>query len=255
MSKIIAIVEAVIIIILILTLSNTVQSMATQISNLKTVNTELQDNVTELNKKLQGTLPYLEARGEQIQLTNQPNTHNPTWAELKAFLAKDDTDQLSYIEGSFTCGDFAKRLHDNAELAGIRAGVVAIEFQTGSPHACNVFYTTDKGIVYIDDTSGNFKWEKYDGVGYIEIGKGYGIISINDATSFSHSYYEDVAQKWATYQSDGWAYYKEESNHSLNISEMDMLQEWKTRLDSEGLGLPSEIVEPYGIVENFELYW
>lgn len=249
MSKTIAIIESIIIIILVIGLFNyhyVNQSMATQISNLKIVNATLQDNVTALETKLQDTLPYLEAHGQQIKLTNQPYTHNPTWNELKTFLLKDDTVQLRYVEGEFTCGDFAMRLHDNAELAGIRAGVVAIEFQQGPGHAANVFYTTDKGIVYIDVTGCmyNIKWEQRPAVGYIKIGKGYGLIYLNAASSFSYEYYEDAVQLnhqfWAsfpTYDADGiWtlensAKYKDHLVNSLDFE------------------------KPYRIIKSFELYW
>ena len=47
------------------------------------------------------------------------------------------------------CADFAERLHNNAEKAGIRCGYVIIDSLN---HALNVFETTDKGFVYIDDT-------------------------------------------------------------------------------------------------------
>ncbi|MFC2041213.1 hypothetical protein ACFLTY_02690 [Chloroflexota bacterium] len=45
------------------------------------------------------------------------------------------------------CADFADRLHNNAEKAGLRCG-----FVLGTMHAFNVFETTDKGLIYIDDT-------------------------------------------------------------------------------------------------------
>ena len=92
-----------------------------------------------------------------IILHNNPAAHNPTWAELKAFLQGDNTEKNSYISGKYTCGDFAETLHNNAELVGIRAGLVAIELQSDGDvivnHSLNMFQTTDRGLVYIDDTS------------------------------------------------------------------------------------------------------
>lgn len=94
-----------------------------------------------------------------IVLHNNPEAHNPTWDELKSFLRKDQTERYAYIAGKFTCGDFAETLHNNAEAAGIRAAIVAIELQPANMgedvvnHSLNAFETTDRGIMYIDDTS------------------------------------------------------------------------------------------------------
>jgi hypothetical protein len=94
-----------------------------------------------------------------IVLRNNPAARNPSWAELKAFLQSDQTDRHAYIAGNFTCGDFAEMLHNNAEAAGIRAAIVAIELRPAgtlegvSNHSLNAFETTDKGLMYIDTTS------------------------------------------------------------------------------------------------------
>jgi hypothetical protein len=256
--KIVAIVEAVVIIILaviIFNYHNVNQAMATRISHLVDDVITLNDNISDLETRLKATLPYVEARGEQIKLVNQSNVHNPTWDELKIFLLKDDTDRLRYVEKKFTCGDFAKRLHDNSELAGIRAGIVAIEFQGGMLHAANVFNTTDKGIVYIDDTSGDFPWENYDKVGYIEIGKWYGVLNIKNATSFSYSYYEDIVNKWEVYTKDRLAYEDSGIKYSLNLREMDLAQEWENRLNLENAGIPYWIDQTFATVRSFEVYW
>lgn len=96
---------------------------------------------------------YVGADGQPIVLVNNPDAKDPTWAELKNFLVVDRTDYSSYVYGSFTCGDFAEVLHNNAEQAGIRAAWAAIDFSDGGiGHANNAFNTTDEGLVYIDDT-------------------------------------------------------------------------------------------------------
>jgi len=96
---------------------------------------------------------YVGADMEPIVLVNNPDAKDPTWAELKNFLVVDQTDYSSYVYGSFTCGDFAEVLHNNAEMAGIRAAWVAVDFYSGGiGHANNAFNTTDQGLVYIDDT-------------------------------------------------------------------------------------------------------
>ena len=99
------------------------------------------------------------ACNQYIVLRNNPSAKNPTWDELKAFLKADQTDRQAYIAGTFTCGDFAEILHNNAEAAGIRAAIMAIELKPAGltegviRHSLNAFETTDHGIMYIDDTS------------------------------------------------------------------------------------------------------
>jgi ssDNA-binding Zn-finger/Zn-ribbon topoisomerase 1 len=110
--------------------------------------------------------------GQYIELINNPDAKNPTWEELKSFLSQDNTEKHLYIESSFTCAEFAEILHNNAEKAGIRAAFVTVDFgpeylcgvppiedflagcrgYCGGLHACNAFQTTDRGLIYIDDT-------------------------------------------------------------------------------------------------------
>jgi hypothetical protein len=135
-------------------------------------------------------------KGDFIVLINNKNAINPTYNELVSFLQKDKTDEFPYdytfpvtgwyygtaesnvdlariqqiIDGSFQpykpniCDDFAERLHNNAELAGIRCAFVSIDlsgypdpFHYGIPsntgHALDAFQTVDKGLIYIDDTN------------------------------------------------------------------------------------------------------
>jgi len=138
--------------------------------------------------------------GEFIVLINNNAARNPTYKELLAFLKSDDTDKYPYVftipvtgfcygeaedmmdmtqltdivEGRASpsapriCGDFAERLHNNAELAGIRAGYVSIDLTdpangglSDGGHALNVFQTTDEGTVFIDCTGGDEDGPRY----------------------------------------------------------------------------------------------
>ena len=108
------------------------------------------------------------ADGHHIALENNPKAKDVTWAELKQFLQNDQTNKVVYDYDTFVCADFAERLHNNAEKAGIRAAYVGIHLGSiedpdlGCPralfavgangHACNAFQTTDKGLVFVDDT-------------------------------------------------------------------------------------------------------
>ena len=95
--------------------------------------------------------------GEPIELVNNPNATNPSFAKLVAFINRDPTDKYSYIVGppkvAYVCSDFAEDVHNNAEAAGIRAAWVGIDiYGKGNGHAINAFETTDVGLVFIDCT-------------------------------------------------------------------------------------------------------
>jgi hypothetical protein len=93
------------------------------------------------------------ADDEPIQLVRNDEAEDVSWAELRKFLLTDQTDRIRYEDDTFVCADSAEMLFNNAEEAGINAGYVFIEFGPGeTAHACNAFRTTDKGIVYVDDT-------------------------------------------------------------------------------------------------------
>lgn len=86
-----------------------------------------------------------------LGLVNNVTAVNPTWAELVDFLAEDKTDQNTYVPDEYVCLNFATDLHNNAERAGIRAGLVTVELsEVPRGHAFNAFKTTDRGLVFID---------------------------------------------------------------------------------------------------------
>jgi hypothetical protein len=134
-------------------------------------------------------------KGNFIVLINNKNATNPTYSQLVDFLQKDKTDEFPYtytlnLVGMYygtaeshvdlnrikniidrvdepsnpcVCADFAERLHNNAEMAGIRCAYVSIDitgysdpYRFGIPsnggHACNAFQTTDRGLIYVDAT-------------------------------------------------------------------------------------------------------
>jgi hypothetical protein len=124
--------------------------------------------------------------GDFIVLINSENAVDPSYSELVGFLEQDETDQFPYIytvgpPGTYygsaesnvdlegiqdiidgtaqpgdphVCSDFAERLHNNAELTGIRCACVSVGLAGSEGHACNAFQTTDRGLVYIDCTGG-----------------------------------------------------------------------------------------------------
>jgi hypothetical protein len=76
-------------------------------------------------------------------------THDPTYKEMKDFLAADKSDQSKYIENSHTCTDYTTEVNNNAEAAGIRcASVYIIYGLTG--HSIVAFNTKDRGLVFVE---------------------------------------------------------------------------------------------------------
>jgi len=131
--------------------------------------------------------------GEPVELINNPDATNPTFAELVAFLEIDRTDEYPYIVGppknAFVCSDFAETVHNNAEAAGIRAAWVGINIEGETEgHALNAFETTDLGLVFIDCT-GKGLWDEspnrssLDRRARVEIGKPYSLAGMNSAAS------------------------------------------------------------------------
>lgn len=126
------------------------------------------------------------ADGEPIELSRNSEAKDVTWAQLKQFLSIDQTDRIRYKDSTFVCGDFAETLFNNAEEEGIRAGYVVIDFEPGTPgHACNAFQTTDRGIVYIDDTGTTKGTVSADKTVDIAVGRSYCPVSL-----FSNSFNE-----------------------------------------------------------------
>ena len=93
--------------------------------------------------------------GHTIQMARSKYTKDPTYAKLTEFLKEDTTDKHKYIDNAFVCADYAENLQHNATKRGYTCGFVAITFADGDKHACNVFNTTDKGLVYVDCTNVN----------------------------------------------------------------------------------------------------
>lgn len=171
-----------------------------------------------LVKESEGVIHGNECYGEFIVLINNKNAKNPTYSELLAFLKSDKTDEFPYqykfsvgefyygqaedkidvnrvrdiIDGVVQpdspkiCADFAERLHNNAEKAGIRCGYVSLDMvgysdpynlgiKSDAGHACNVFETTDKGLIYIDCTGniGSYGPDNNDMIVEVIVGKQY----------------------------------------------------------------------------------
>lgn len=92
------------------------------------------------------------------------NLKNPTYREMKEFLARDTTDTLEFIEDEFTCTDFSAAMNNNAEAIGFRCAIVYISYPEAG-HTIVAFDTVDKGIIYIEP--------QYDDEVILEKGESY----------------------------------------------------------------------------------
>ena len=99
------------------------------------------------------TLPFADENGNRLFITNNRSAVDPTFDQLLAFLQRDDTNALAIGEKSSNPGPGHAdvRLHDNAEKAGIRAGVVELKMDNvADVYALEVFDTVDKGRIMVD---------------------------------------------------------------------------------------------------------
>jgi hypothetical protein len=63
---------------------------------------------------------------------------------------------MKQYSSKFLCGDFAEEFHNNAEIKGYKCGWVFVDLENDpEDHACNVFNTTDRGLVFVDCTAGD----------------------------------------------------------------------------------------------------
>jgi len=149
--------------------------------------------------------PYTkdELGAHNIHLINNSHAIDVSWDDLRAFLVEDNTNEETYSEEE-ACGEFAEKVHNNAESNGIKAAIAVINLESTAPHALNVFDTIDKGLVYVDCTGPEsrtemsyrqWKYERkhsnmYDKVAYVAIGKELGFISIGSNPPFIYDLYE-----------------------------------------------------------------
>ncbi len=219
---------------------------------------------------------YLGGDKRPIELINNPDATDPTYAELVEFIKADITDTTIYEEWRYVCADFAEDVHNNAEAAGIRAAWVFID--VGAGHALNAFETTDRGLVYIDGTGLN-RWDlmttaknppvystySKDRVAYIEIGKEYGLIDIDIAKSLSYSFYEEHQKKWQEYETKLEAYETEleayETERYEGSLERERIRAWAAELKEKWQELVElreelgNIRDAPGIVQDINIHW
>lgn len=129
-------------------------------------------------------VPLRDSKGNPVQLRNYHAATNVTLARLVSFIRTNPVNLATFEPGKFVCTEYGQALHNAAETAGLRAGVVVVDFEKGEGHVLNVFETTDKGLVYVDctgslNTNANVPRHEFDTFGYLKVGKKYGRLRLN----------------------------------------------------------------------------
>ncbi|MFH1031813.1 MAG: hypothetical protein V1767_04555 [Chloroflexota bacterium] len=160
------------------TTRQTLDSFQKDSTNLQATLTKAQQQLAVARETLSGLGITLSASPEcyDVDLVDNPAAKNPTLSQLMDFLAKDYTENHSYIARLYDCSQFSRDVHNNAEAAGIRAAEVQIMFKNEFVgHALNAFLTTDYGLVYVDCTKAPDKFarvvnkKEYRAVGVNEV--------------------------------------------------------------------------------------
>ena len=209
-----------------------------------------------------------------INGTGQSGLRNPTWAELYTLLIQDDTDTITYDSQSYDCSGYAITIRDHVNRLGIRAAYVEIELPGSAGHALNAFDTTDKGLVYIDDTEG-------DKVGYVKAGQPYGTIGIDavktkyiacdtspedfwkplsyetSANPFGYDYYLDYQARRNFYSDTIKAFNEAVNQYNSHTGQWTsaQLDTWRSNIEALAEDLGAVFYQPLGAVGNIEIYW
>lgn len=93
-----------------------------------------------------GFKPGQEQKTSSVVYTPQ----NPTYQEMKTFLAQDTTDLNKYAPDEYICTDFAAAVNNNADTEGVRCAIVDVFYPEGYGHTIVAFETTDKGLIFIE---------------------------------------------------------------------------------------------------------
>lgn len=130
-----------------------------------------------------GYAGYVRGRGDGYQsgviagAGSGYSLRDPSYKEVKQFLAQDRTDANEYVEGEYGCSDFAADVNNNSEARGLRCALVEIKYPGGRGHALVAFQTVDRGLVFIEP--------QYDEEVTIELGRSYAELNHYREPSFA----------------------------------------------------------------------
>jgi hypothetical protein len=117
-------------------------------AELATVEIELNTS-TERIESLEATLSNLRVNYERLTTGYGYVLRDPSYQEMREFLARDKIDEREYIIDEYVCHHFSVDVKANSVREGIRCAYVFIGFPEIA-HAIVAFYTTDRGLVFIE---------------------------------------------------------------------------------------------------------
>jgi hypothetical protein len=123
--------------------------------------------------------------GAEQKTPNGYTLQNPTYQEMRTFIAQDPTNANTYSEDRYVCVDFAAAVNNNAEAKGIRCAVVDIFYPDGYGHTIVAFDTTDRGLIYIEP--------QFDQEVKLEVGRSYSQIN-----NFTAAPRDDTIKRYLT---------------------------------------------------------
>ena len=101
------------------------------------------------NETLQSDIRALQLNYDTATLGYNYAFRDPTYQEVKDFLAADTTNLNDYVVNNYVCEDFSFDVRLHAMQQEIRCAFVYIIF-ADVRHAIIAFYTTDEGIIYFE---------------------------------------------------------------------------------------------------------
>jgi uncharacterized protein YoxC len=132
-------------------------------AELATVKIELNTS-TERIESLEATLSNLQVNYARLATGYGYVLRDPSYQEMREFLARDKTDEREYIIGKYVCRHFAADVKANAAKERIWSAYVHITMP-GPGHAIVAFLTTDRGLVFIEP--------QLDAIANLVIGRSY----------------------------------------------------------------------------------
>jgi hypothetical protein len=84
---------------------------------------------------------------------------------VEQFMEWDKTSAITYSM-NYSCGHYARQVHNNAENSSIQCGLVAIQMGVDGWHSILSFPTVEDGEVFVDPTNCD-KWA------YVVVGEPY----------------------------------------------------------------------------------
>ncbi len=156
----------------------------------------------------------------------------------------------------------------------MRCAYVEIAFSKWEGHALNAFDTTDKGLIYVDNTGA-------DQIAYIEVGQPYEVIHLDAVKSryiactgdpdefwgsltyrthpnpFSYDYYVDYHRRLQFREESMVAFNEAVQDYNRGRGDLtrDQLDQWRENLEALGEDIGSIFHKPEEVVETVEVYW